>query len=214
MSIQNGHLRMVEAARGYQEAGMLVVVVQKGEKEPLITGWPTLHHTPAELDKYLGEQGNELGIGTGKESGNMVCADYDQPEAERAAEFFLPHSEMRHGRASAPNSHSWYHVVSNAQAMEGKKFKFKMPTDTRERDTIVEVMWTGQQVVVPPSHHRTDPGGYVWAEHGASPNVDGAKFMRCVALTASCALLAMFWPHAGSRHDADLALQGWLKCNG
>ena len=74
---------------------------------------------------------------------------------------------------------------------------------------LVELQSDGKQTVVPPSIHES--GEPITWESDAQPLVvDQTNVLDAVRWVAVAALLARHWPNAGSRHEAALALGGFL----
>ncbi len=203
MDKNTGMRSLIEAVRDYVKRGWAPVPIPYGEKAPRTKGWQHIRIREAELPSYFGTESN-IGLLLGEPSGNLVDVDLDAPEARAVATAFLPPTERIHGRESSPNSHWWY--VTDV-GLEPKKF-----TDT-DGTTLVEQRSTGQQTVVPPSVHPTGEVLY-WEKKDAPLQVSGSELHSAVAKTAACALLARHWPAQGSRHDASLALAGFLICAG
>src|SRR5262249_53869667 len=91
-----------------------------------------------------------LGVITGDRSGCLADVDIDILEALTVAPFYLPSTEMRHGRASKPVSHWWYRLASTG----GGSVRLKAPDGA----TIIELRANGKdgktlQTLCPPSIH-------------------------------------------------------------
>jgi len=188
-----------EAARGYIARGYAVIDAPAGAKAPTRHDWPHARLIADDLDPH----GN-IGLMLGDASGGLVDVDLDTPEATAAAPYLLPSTEMRHGRVSTPCAHWWFRITD------------RIPQTVRYRDpdgtTLVELRSSGCQTIVPPSVH---PSGELltWEREGEPARVDAATLSRAVAHVAVCAMLARRWP-TGSRHDAALALAGFLLRGG
>src|SRR5262245_25946651 len=92
-----------EAARQYIARGFAVVPLPARSKRPERAGWQHGGFTADDIDPAGG-----IGLLLGELSGGLIDVDKDTPEAIAAARFFLPHTDMVHGRASARESHSWF----------------------------------------------------------------------------------------------------------
>jgi len=188
-----------EAARGYIARGYAVIDAPAGNKAPTRREWQHARLTADDLDPH----GN-IGLMLGDASGGLIDVDLDTPEAIAAALHLLPATEMRHGRVSTPCAHWWYAIASG----ELETVRYRDPDGT----TLIELRSTGCQTIVPPSIH---PSGELltWEREGEPAGVTAPELRAAVAKVAVCALLARRWP-AGARHDAALALAGFLLRRG
>jgi len=92
-----------KAAARYIERGYTVVPVPAGSKNPGRKGWEGLRITLEEIPHYF-NNGQNIGIITGKASGWLVTVDLDCPEAVTLAGRFLEPT-LTGGRESV--SESW-----------------------------------------------------------------------------------------------------------
>jgi putative DNA primase/helicase len=123
-----------------------------------------------------------------------------------AAPFFLPSTEMVHGRRGRPTSHYWY--ISPGL----RHYTYVDPTRKNVDGTpvtLIEQRSTGHQTVVPPSTHENGEP-IEWERAGEPAHVEEAVLDRAARQIAATAMLAYRWP-AGARHDAALALGGLLR---
>ena len=200
----------LEQAKRYTALGWRIVPVPPGKKGPVRQGWQHLRITEEGLPQHFSNDEN-IGVLTGKPSGGLVDVDLDSPEARALASEFLPKTDLRHGRPSNPESHSWY----RADPIPSTE-KFRDPTVNSGGDSkamLVELRADGCQTVLPDSVHP-DGEDYRWESEGEPAVVDGHVLRHKVALVASCALLARHWPGQGSRQDMALALAGVLLRSG
>ncbi len=200
----------LEQAKRYTERGWRVVPMPSGRKGPVIEEWQLLRLTEEELPQHF-SNGENIGVLTGEPSGGLVDVDLDSPEARALAKEFLPKTDLRHGRPSSPDSHSWY----RADPIPSTE-KFRDPTVGSGDDykaMLVELRANGCQTVLPDSVHP-DGEDYRWESEDEPAVVDGRVLRHQVALVASCALLARHWPEQGSRQDMALALAGVLLRSG
>lgn len=135
-----------EYAPAYWAAGLPVVPLRAREKRPIPEGWSSFaDHLPDEnlQQAWLGAypEGN-IGLVLGPQSGILVVdIDTDDPRAQQVLERLLPPSPWKRiGRKGAVLAYRY-----NGQAT----FRVK----TEEGKTLVEVLSTGTQVVLPPSIH-------------------------------------------------------------
>ena len=122
---------------------------------------------------------------------------------------------MLFGRPSTPAAH-WLYITNLADTVDKAAIAYDDPVAKRERRKcrIVELRigggGKGAQTVFPPSKHES--GEIVtWEKNGDPAVVDGASLERRVAALAVCSLIARYWPGEGVRHDAALALGGFLS---
>ncbi len=189
------------AALDALKRGWAPLPIPRGEKRPTLREWQAFRADPERVEETF--HGN-LGLILGDPSGGLVDVDCDTPEAARLATAWLPPTELRHGRPGNPGSHRWY-VAAGTSGVR----RFQAPDGA----TLVELRGNGGQTVVPPSLH---PSGepYAWEAHGEPGRVPFDELLGRVARVAAGALLARAWPANGSRHDAALALGGFLLRRG
>jgi P4 family phage/plasmid primase-like protien len=168
--------------------------------------WQNLILTAPELPLHFGNGPTNIGVLTGSPSGNIVDSDVDCALARRAAETFLPPTDLKSGRASAPDSHYWYRTQ-----IRTKKF-IDPDCEDDEQAMLVEIRSTGCQTLVSPSTH---PSGeiYEWSSKADPSTVAPKVLLECVQRLAACALLARRW-RTGRRHGLTLALSGVLLRRG
>ena len=201
-------MKPLKAARLYQSLGWSVVPVPAGKKAPAIDGWQKIRLAEVDLEKYFSD-GTNIGVILGSASAALIDVDLDCDEAVSAASSFLPETGLVSGRNSRPRSHQWYKARSTLPEYK----KFSDPTRSKKENCIVELRGNNHQTLVPPSVH---PDGelYVWNSNGNAAEVDGEELKERVTRLAACALLVRHWPPKGSRHDATLALSGFLLRGG
>lgn len=206
------------------EQGYAPLPIPRGSKGPRIPKWQELRFdSDEELAEHFTEDAN-IGLILGAASNGLVDIDLDCPEAITLAPFLLTHTGMKHGRASALDSHYWYVVdreVATAQyddpvvIEELKERRRKgLPKDPDLKARLVELRSTGGQTVIPPSVH---PSGepLEWSTETLSPRELSAPELQLrVRIVAAASLLVRYWPPSGLRHDATLALAGGLLRSG
>jgi len=150
-----------------------------------------------DVDDYFNDEPSNIGIILGEASGWLVDIDLDCPEAVIIADQFLPHTPMKHGRPSAPNSHWWY----TCEGVKTEKFR---DSDT----TLVEIRSTGGQTVAPPSMHKS--GELITWNNPEALNpavVSAGRLRQAVRRIAFASKVARRW-HEKKRHDMTMALAG------
>lgn len=193
---------VIEAARAYIQRGFYVVPIPSGKNRPTLLGWQKLRLRTKEVKVAFS---NASGIGLLLKPSKLADVDLDCPEALAAAKVLLPPTDMVQGRPGNPSSHRYYRVNP---APEAKSYADPRKTPSVERAMLIELRTNGQ-TVAPPSHHLRTGEAIKWEAQGEPAAVGGDHLHRAVALVASAALVARYWPH-GSRHFAAMALSGML----
>jgi putative DNA primase/helicase len=197
-----------KAAARYIERGWAPVPIPARQKGPQMTGWQRLRISASDVPRYF-NNGQNIGIITGKASGWLVTADLDCPEAVTLAGRFLEPT-LTGGRESVPDGHWWY----ISPGLEHREFE-GIPK-TASEGTILELRSTDHQTVVEPSVH---PSGerYRWSRSGLEPlEIDAENLTRAARRLAVAALIACHLPESrerggrGGRYNYALALAGYL----
>lgn len=195
--------------------------VQPRDKRPfdfaarrLRDGWAKLRVAEAEIDVLFPPEAN-VGVLLGEPSGGLLDVDKDCDEVRRAAPHLLPATGMVGGRASAPDSHSFF-VVRDPPATASEKFRDPLVAGAGA-NLLLELRSTGAQTLVAPSTYGAEPDRghpeaerFVWSKRDEPAAVDVVVLRTAVAAVAAAALLGRYWPRS-SRHDAALALAGGLR---
>jgi hypothetical protein len=199
-------------------------------------GWQMLVIREADVPKYFNGQRQNVGVLMGQTSGGLVDVDLDCPEAIAIAPFVLPRTGAIFGRPSARAAHWLYksnlavpensvadeaqgedNVGDEAQGEDNKSvLKFRDSILFRRSGTgkvvLVELRiggHKGAQTVFPGSTHES--GEIIsWEESGDPAEVNGAELIKQVKLIAVGALFIRYWPARGARHDAALAVGGFM----
>lgn len=188
------------------EAGYAPLPLPLRSKAPELREWQHLKYESTRHLEQVFDREVNVGLILGQASNGLVDVDLDCEEARRLAGSFLPHTPMRHGRASSPESHYWYRVDAEVATHRW--------ADPITKETLLEIRSTGAQTVIPPSIH---PSGEAleWSEGWKPPReVPSRRLVMHVRVLAAATLLARYWPAAGARHDASLALAGGLLRSG
>jgi len=197
-----------KAAARYIERGWAPVPIPSRQKGPQIPGWQRLRMSASDVPRYF-NNGQNIGIITGRASGWLVTVDLDCPEAVVLAGRFLEPT-LTGGRESVPDGHWWYISPS----LEHREFE-GLPK-TASEGTILELRSTDHQTVVEPSVH---PSGerYRWSRSGLKPlEVDAEALTEAARRLAVAALVACHLPESkerggrGGRYHYALALAGYL----
>ncbi len=196
------------AALAYLDLGIYPVPVPRGEKGPRLSGWQDLRVSPERVDSIFDPAAN-IGILTGAASNGLIDVDLDAPEAVVAARRWLPRTGWRHGRKGKRSSHHYYRAIGD----EIRRETFEVPAGLGSKKVmLLELRGSGCQTLAEPSTH---PSGETveWEELGDLADIAVADLRNVASQIAACALLARFWQD-GQRHDATLALAGFLLRHG
>lgn len=197
-----------EYARLYMSLGAAPIPVPFKSKNPNEKGWQKIRLSEDDIDRVFGRRVN-IGLLVGDPSTGLIDVDLDAPDAIVAADVLLPYTPMVHGRKGKPRSHRWYRVRENGL----KTKKFKVPTSTGEA-MLLELRSTGCQTIVPPSVHSSGEP-IEWSGPSIAPTeIDGHLLEGVCGDIAAAVQIAREWPGAGARHEAAMALAGWLLRNG
>src|SRR5829696_10431560 len=98
-----GGVDVQRAAERYMRAGLAVIPIPAGEKNPNRPGWQNERHALDDIPR-LWNNGQNIGLLLGEPSGWLVDVDLDCPEAGAIADRFLPDAPAS-GRKGAPRSH-------------------------------------------------------------------------------------------------------------
>jgi Protein of unknown function (DUF3987)/Bifunctional DNA primase/polymerase, N-terminal len=196
-----------DAAADYLRRGWAPIPIPWREKNPGFNGWEKLRVTPETLGVHFNGVRQNIGVLLGEPSGGLVDSDLDCPEALITADYFLPDTGSRFGRASTPDAHRLF--IADCPT---KKFVDPLARD-EEKAMLAELRSTGTQTVFPGSVHKETGEIVEWICDNGPAKLDGARLTRLMGLVAASALIARYWP-AHARHDASLALSGALRHSG
>ncbi|HXT69386.1 MAG TPA: AAA family ATPase [Vicinamibacterales bacterium] len=184
-----------QLAQSYIDDGWSILPVPSGRKKAT-RKWNVEDYLAADIVDGIGGK-------CGKPSSDRICVDLDCDAAITAADILLPLTRCE-GRRSRPASHRWY-VCPDAKH---RTYDFLKTGDASGR--IAEILVNGY-AVLPPTIH---PCGEAreWSNPSAQffP-IDHETLSQAVTSVAISCLLAQHWPGKGSRHDARLALAGFLR---
>jgi len=192
--------------RDYVRRGWSPIPVPLGRKKPVITEWQKLQITAEQIPEYFPEVSN-VGILLGKASGGLTDIDLDCEEAVAHAMAFLPPTRCKFGRPSRPASHLLYIADEDVGV---RKYSFG---DNPRENCLLEIRGSGHQTIFPPSIHKDSGEEIRFDEDGDPARVSLQELMKACGKLAAAVVLARSW-WSGSRHDAALALSGWLLRNG
>jgi hypothetical protein len=207
----------LDTARSYIDRGWNPVPVGHMAKEPSAgPGWDKILINHSNVAQYFNGHAHNIGVQMGKASGGLSDVDLDCPEAIATAPFLLPKTGAIFGRQSARHAH-WLYNTTLAETEDNATLQFldSVPHATAKgkKAMLVELRigggGKGAQTVFPGSIHET--GEIVkWEEAGQPSEAGGAELKKMVALIAVGAILVRYWPGMGARHNAALAIGGFL----
>jgi P4 family phage/plasmid primase-like protien len=145
-------MSMIEEAAALRQRGIGIVWLRPGEKLLKRPGWSLASQEPGDYTP-----GSNLGVLTGRLSGDLVCVDLDSAMANELADQFLPPTPMVEGRPGKPRSHRYFRVTDIPEEMTSKAAggmggpwkKGFNHAETKER--VIDFSGTGGQVAGPPS---------------------------------------------------------------
>jgi putative DNA primase/helicase len=197
-----GNAETRRAAARYLRAGLVVIPVPAGSKNPNRPGWQDERWAVKDVPK-LWDNGQGIGMLWGEPSHGQVDLDLDWPEAVAVARYLLPDTRT-FGRPGAPASHRIYRATGTIP----KTKRYKVPGQGEDR-SVVELLSTGAQSLIPPSLHDSGERRQ-WYEKRNVYEIDGADLIERVRDVATAALLVRNWPGRGARHDYVNAATGYL----
>ena len=201
---ETGDIRPI--AKQLVTQGFAVVRVQRRAKRAIEDEWQKRSPTPEEIDDWNSD--DNVGIRWGQASGDRAEIDLESPAAARAAAALPLATGMRYGRASNPQAHRVYVCAG----VRSRKFSAPRGSEIDGKAMIVELRAEGSYTVAPGSVH---PSGerYEWFSQDEPAVIDEVDLMDGVTLIALATLVGSHWA-LGIRHDASLAIAGWLRRRG
>lgn len=144
-------------------------------------------------------------VGVNLSPSGLIDIDLDCPEAIAIAPFYLTGTNAWvFGRATAQRAH-WIYAGTGTTAQHKDPIR---PKDTKSM--LIELRANGQ-TVFPGSVHKDTGELIAWAgTPGGAPGAAPADLVPRVRTIAAAALLARYYPGAGARDDAAMALAGAL----
>jgi P4 family phage/plasmid primase-like protien len=199
---ENSTGRAQKAAEHYISHGLAVIPVPMRQKNPNRPRWQTERWGLEDIPE-LWNNGQGVGVLWGEPSGGVVDVDCDWPEAIAVARHIMPETRT-FGRPSAPSSHRVYRAVGAIP--KTKRYKIPGEGDT---NSVVELLSTGTQSLVPPSIHESGERRE-WSIERSAAEMEVAELEEAVADVSTAALLVRHWPGKGARHDYVMAATGYI----
>jgi hypothetical protein len=196
----------LKIATDYFKRGWHPVPIPYRKKKPLDDGWQKVKLTEDTLPNYFNGADQNIGVQLGPRSNGLTDIDLDCPEAVKLAPNFLPKTDSIFGRASKPRSHFLY-SIDDAPAKASIKLK------AVDKSCIIELRMggggKGAQTVFPGSVH-IEGEAIEWVRDGEPAKSTFNELKTAISKIAAATILIRAFPAHGSRHDAMLALGGFL----
>jgi putative DNA primase/helicase len=198
--------KSLDIAKKYHARGWHPVAIAHGKKGPTDKEWNKREFTEDTLPQYFNGAAQNIGVQLGARSRGLTDIDLDCPEAIKLARYFLPKTNSIFGRASKPRSHLLYYIDDPID-------KASLKLTGVDKSCIVELRMgggaKGAQTVFPGSTH---PSGEAieWVQDDEPTITKFATLKTAVTKIAAATILIRAMPAVGTRHDAALALGGFL----
>jgi AAA domain/Bifunctional DNA primase/polymerase, N-terminal len=200
-----------DIAAKYMARGWHPVPIPYRKKGPTDDEWHKRNLTEDTLPEYFNCAAQNVGVQLGPKSNGLTDIDLDCPEAIKLARYFLPRTDAIFGRASKSNSHLLYYIDDAPNSASIKHCD--LDKEGRRGDCIVELRMgggnKGAQTVFPGSVHESGEA-IEWVRDGEPAKSTFAELRTAVNKIAAATILIRGFPAMGSRHDAALALGGFL----
>jgi hypothetical protein len=185
-----------DAAKAYLDAGWDIIPYAQGEKGPRDANWTTKAYT-------IEDFGDTSNIGI--RLSTLVDVDCDVKEASTAALKLLPQSQRIHGRPGKPHSHFFFKPDRPVTTIQYRDTDQSMVVELRG----ISKTGSPAQTMIPPSVH---PSGETlrWEVEGELEEISAETIEQRVRAVALVSICARHWPSRGARHEARLALCGYL----
>lgn len=191
----------LQLAKDYLVKGFPIIPVPLGSKAPIVSGWPTLEITTANVGQYFSLASSNIAIALGRDGTNFVDMDLDADDAIHFSKSLAADTACIYGRTTRPSSHRLYKLNGEAAV----PLKFELPSG----EMIVEVRGKGQLSILPSSVHP-EGDSYVYDKDAPPTSVNYERIKHGATMIAVCVLCVRCWPAKGSRNTAALALSGLL----
>jgi hypothetical protein len=201
----------LDIAKSYIQRGWNPTPIPFKSKIPPGEEWQKRIIDNSNVSDFFNDQPQNIGVIMGPTSGGLVDVDLDCPEAIAIAAFILPKTGAIFGRPSARMAH-WLYRTDLALTADKSAIRFKDPSRPIAGVTLVELRIggaKGAQTVFPGSIHESGEA-ISWEDADEPAAVDGAELIKKVKLIAVGALFIRYWPGLGARHDAALAVGGFM----
>jgi hypothetical protein len=199
------------------------VRVSRQTKKPTDTKWQERIFTAQTAPRFFNGAAINVGVQLGPHSQGLTDVDLDCAEAVAIASLLLPSTDATFGRLSKPRAHRLF-VTDLADQFEKASLQFRDVDGAKGRPGTMMLelriggviqsgpdkgKCKGAQSVFPGSLH-TSGEEIEWADNGDPTKIKGKKLLITVHRLATAVLLARHWPIQGARHEAALAVGGFL----
>jgi putative DNA primase/helicase len=183
----------------YINNGFSPIPIPYKTKAPITKGWNKLTVSANNLETYFDGTETNIGVLTGKPSGQLVDVDIDSLDALKFAPWFLPKTNCLFGHKSKPKSH-WVYRVPKPKAVE------QFIGD----GMIVEIRGNNRCTVFPGSVHKT--GEHIEFENPDNYEPSSSTWKNLKRASSKIAIateLCKFWS-PGIRHELTLCTSAML----
>ena len=210
-------LSALDIARSYIDRGWNPIPVPFRSKKPIGEEWQKRVIDHSNVAQFFNGAEMNIGVQMGKNSGGLTDVDLDCPEAVAIASFLLPKTGAIFGRQSARYAH-WLYKTSLAETEDKAEIQLLdssiLAKAAGKKAMLVELRIgggnKGAQTVFPGSVHQDTAELIKWEEANPPSEIASAELVKAVKLVAVGALLIRYWPGTGARHNAALAVGGFL----
>jgi hypothetical protein len=180
-----------EWAKAYRDMGLAVCRIEPGEKRPLYKDWNLRSLEPGDF-----REDDNIGIQSGRLSGDLVTIDLDVPEAVSLAPQYLPPTNSVEGRPGKPCSHWRYRVkdippplAARPHVAGGLGGPINLQFNDPDNHRILDFLGTGFQAVAAPSLWTSKDGisqeRRAWHSFGEPTVIDALELYNAVCLLAT-----------------------------
>lgn len=187
--------------------GMAVCRLHPRKKTPVGDGWQTRATTRAEDIPLVFDPDDNIGVVLGRQSGGLVDADHDCPEALRLTRL-LPATDCAWGRAGVGMTHRLYRCPEALAGRPGAEETYHDLAGNR----IFEVRWGYARQTMAPGSIHPDGDFIITAAPELPPpaSVPLADVLAAARRIAATIALARVWPGKSRRNEFAVAAAGGL----
>jgi len=202
----HGSSTPIDIAKDYISRGWSPIPIPHKAKGPIGKNWQRLKVTLENVTSHFNGGEQNIGVHLGAKSGGLTDIDFDCKEAVALAPHFLPSTNAVFGRDGKPRGHWLYYI-------EDPNDKAVTKLNDADGACIIELRTgggdKGAQTVFPGSTH-TSGEKIAWVSDGDPARTTFSTLREAVTKIAVATILIRAFPVEGSRHQAALALGGFL----
>ncbi len=207
----------LDIALQYIERGWAPIPIRTGAKILVVMVGKRCNSPRETAPKCFNGKPQNIGVVLGAASGGLTDIDLDCPEAIALAPYFFPRTNASFGRASTRGAHWLYRVADTPDKAVESFDDPSAPKDLKAR--LLEVRLggggKGAQSVFPGSIHEEGEAINWEPDRSGDPaQVTAENILKAAAKVAAACLFARYMPASGSRHDAFIAIGGFLARSG